>query len=103
MQLVAACAGPFDPRESKPGPPTQQALNQQENGYEAWTDMKRNVDMVEELTAEIAEAHATHQWAVVGTLVKQQQRWLDNLKRPRGILDQVHPAEPNSPQQPEGS
>lgn len=68
---------------------------------EAWADMKRNVDMVEELTAEIAEAHATQQWAVVGTLVKQQQRWLDNLKRPRGILDQVHPAEPNSPQQPE--
>jgi len=32
--------------------------------------MKRNMDMVEELTAEIAEAHANQQWAVVGTLVR---------------------------------
>lgn len=53
--------------------------------------------MVEELTAEITEARATQQWAVVGTLVRQQQRWLDNLKRRRGIL------EPNLPQQPEGN
>lgn len=59
--------------------------------------------MVEELIAEITEAHATQQRAVVGTLVRQQQRWLDNLKRPHGILDQVHPAEPNLPQQPEGN
>ncbi|KXG46833.1 uncharacterized protein PGRI_035790 [Penicillium griseofulvum] len=71
--------------------------------YEAWADMKRNLDMLEELTVEIAEAHATEQWTVVGTLVKQQQRWLDNLKRPLGILDQFHPAEPNPPQQPEGT
>ncbi|CEJ54898.1 hypothetical protein PMG11_01186 [Penicillium brasilianum] len=63
--------------------------------FEAWVDHKDKTDMAEALTAEIADAHATQQWAVVGTLVKQQQqRWFDRMKRTRGILDQFHQAEP---------
>lgn len=66
---------------------------------EAWADMKRNVDMVDELQTQIDQAHANQQWAVADALGKQQRRWLENLKRPRGILDQVHPTEPDSAQQ----
>lgn len=61
--------------------------------------MKRNVDMVDELQTQIDQAHANQQWAVADALGKQQRRWLENLKRPRGILDQVHPTEPDSAQQ----
>jgi hypothetical protein len=45
------------------------------------------------------QAHANQQWAVADALGKQQRRWLENIKRPRGILDQVHPTEPDSAQQ----
>lgn len=99
MQPLAGSGGPFDPGESKPGPPAQQPSISKRVANEAWADLARNLDIVEELTAEIAQAHATQEWAVVGALVKQQQRLFDkNLKRPRAILDQVHP-KPNSPQQ----
>jgi hypothetical protein len=103
----AACGSvrkPLRPRGIKTGATNAtSAQSAKKMVCKAWVDLKRNVARAEELTAKMVEALATQQWAVVDTLVKQQQRWLDNLEGPRATLDQFHSAEPKSPQQPEGN
>ena len=52
------------------------------------------------LSAKIALALVNKQFEVASALLEEQEQWFEDFKRLEGILDLVHPAQPNSPQRP---
>ncbi|KAJ5906879.1 uncharacterized protein N7473_003795 [Penicillium subrubescens] len=67
---------------------------------DAWAEAKRTVNRAKGLSAKIAQALANEQFEVASALLEEQEQWFEDFKCPEGILDLVHPAQPNSPQRP---
>ncbi|CEJ55876.1 hypothetical protein PMG11_02106 [Penicillium brasilianum] len=67
---------------------------------DAWAEAKRTVNRAKGLSAKIAQALANEQFDVARALFGEQEQWFEDFKHPEGILDLVHPAQPNSPQRP---
>lgn len=67
---------------------------------DAWAEAKRTVNRAKGLGARIAQALADEQFEVASALLEEQEQWFEDFERPEAILDLVHPAQPNSPQQP---
>lgn len=68
---------------------------------DTWAEAKCTVNQAKGLSAKIAQALAKEQFEMASALLKNQEQWFEDFKRPEGILDLVHPAQPNSPQRPD--
>ncbi|OOQ81739.1 hypothetical protein PEBR_42972 [Penicillium brasilianum] len=67
---------------------------------DAWAEAKRIISRVKGLSAKIAKALEDEQFEVASALLKEQEQWFEDFKRPEGILDLFFLAQPNSPQRP---